>query len=198
MHKGIIILVKTSNKDEALEAVKEFLLAHKEDVWDWYQIGGRWHNILAPMCDEFFEKKNSILGKSDLYSIDLIEEKQNDLQKLWVDLGGKGYNPFFSQYNLSENGDYYDVLPLSECILKVKEWVQTVEDVKEKKAYEWLNKEDVNGEKYDDWWNYLKIATDLYQQAFCFNCNVFNIEACNYSIPEDVENYFAVMIDIHN
>ena len=49
MHKGVILLTKASDKEEALDSVREFLENYGDgDVWDWYQIGGRWSNTLAP------------------------------------------------------------------------------------------------------------------------------------------------------
>lgn len=49
MHKGVILLVKAESKENALEQVKDFMEPYGEGfVWDWYQIGGRWNNELAP------------------------------------------------------------------------------------------------------------------------------------------------------
>jgi len=48
MHKGIIILTQAEHRDEALTNVEVFLDMYKDQVWDWYAIGNRWHNALAP------------------------------------------------------------------------------------------------------------------------------------------------------
>lgn len=204
MHKGVILIVKAQDKDETISLAKEFLESYKDDVWDWYQIGGRWQNALAPKGKEFFEKTKSILEKKDGFiSQSEVDNKQSQLQKLWEELGMKGSNPYSDHYKLDENGNYYDVLPLSECLEIVKDWKQTQKDAKkeEKKAKEWLNKKDKNGKKYKDYRMYgycLKIAGHLYHQDFCFDCNVFNTEDYDYSIPKNVENYYAIMIDMHN
>ena len=68
MHKGVILLVKTLDKEEALNEVESFLEPYGEgDVWDWYRIGGRWNNTLAPKdkLDIFKEKCDTILVKEE-------------------------------------------------------------------------------------------------------------------------------------
>ena len=42
MHKGIILLVKAADRDDAEHNAREFLDEYENDVWDWFQIGGRW------------------------------------------------------------------------------------------------------------------------------------------------------------
>ena len=68
MHKGIILLVKTKNKEDVLSLVEQFLEPYGNgDVWDWYQIGGRWNNTLAPKdkLDNFRKKCDEILVKTE-------------------------------------------------------------------------------------------------------------------------------------
>ena len=49
MHKGVIILVEAEDRQDAMNKVEDFLEPYGDgDVWDWYSIGNRWHNTLAP------------------------------------------------------------------------------------------------------------------------------------------------------
>lgn len=202
MHKGIIFLIKTDSKAEAINTTEEFLEGYKNNVWDWYSIGGRWTGNLSLFYPDFIKKSKMILTTSQ----NEVNKKQPELQNLWESIGAKGPNPYANHYNLPDRGGEYDILPLSDCISKVKEWQQTIEDAKKKEAEakEWLaegGRKDEEGTPYDNYQMYgycLGIAANLFQQEFCFDCNIFNLETCNYSIPEDIENYYAVMIDIHN
>jgi len=47
MHKGVILIVKADDKDEAQTRAEEFLEQYGDgDVWDWYAFGGRWTGLL--------------------------------------------------------------------------------------------------------------------------------------------------------
>jgi len=211
MHKAVILLVKAGNKEQAIQAAKEFLDDYKDSVWDWYAIGGRWTGVLCPFYSEFVKQASEILECNHIHGFipqDEVDRKQPILINIWEKLGGRGPNPYSDHYKLPDDGGEYDVVPLSSCIDKVKERQQTIEHAHtvKKKADLWLakggNKNKV-GEPYDDWAMYgysLKNASDLYQQDFCFSCNVFNTKKYDYSIPEaeDIPNWFAVMVDMHN
>ena len=55
MHKGVILLTKASDRDEAVSQVESFLENYGDgDVWDWYVIGGRWSGTLNTKAKEFF------------------------------------------------------------------------------------------------------------------------------------------------
>ena len=60
MHKGVILLIAVESKDDALEEVEGFLERYGDgNVWDWYQIGGRWNNTFAPKeLKDKFDKKD--------------------------------------------------------------------------------------------------------------------------------------------
>lgn len=202
MHKGIMLIVKTDVKQDALNKVKEFLEEYKDDVWDWYQIGGRWQGELAPMFDEFIEKKKTILKTEEhgMISQRQVDDKQKELQELWESLGGEGDNPYSNHYDMPKDGGFYDVIPLSQCIKKVKEWQQKpekdgLEELKKAKKYIKPKNQE------DDWSMYgycLECAANIFSQKFSFETNVFNIETDDFSIPEKIEDYFVVMVDIHN
>ena len=55
MHKGVILLIKASQRDEAKDKVQEFMVHYGDgDIWDWYVIGGRWSGTLNSKSKEFF------------------------------------------------------------------------------------------------------------------------------------------------
>lgn len=201
MHKGVILIVKAGSKDKALEKTNDFLEESRGQTWDWYQIGGRWTQTLAPMINEFHNASKDVLEyKNGFLSQQEVDSKQEALQDLWEKLGGKGLNPYTNHYNLSEEGGYYDIVPLSSCIEKVREWQQ--DPVKDgfkvlEDAKRWLkprNKED----DYSMYGYCLNEASNLFRQIFSFDANVFNVDNYDFSIPKDLDDYFAVMVDMHN
>ncbi len=202
MHKGIMLIVKTDDKTTALAEVRRFLEDYKETVWDWYQIGGRWTQTFAPKNKEFMDWADKFLkakANKDFISSQSVKDNQRDLQKEWERLGMNGENPYTDHYHLPEGGNTYDIMPLKDCIGIVKKWQQTIEDIKkeEEEAKEWINGKRAK----DDYRMYgycLKGVGNLYHQDFCFDTNIFNIDADDYSIPEKIEDYSVVMIDIHN
>jgi len=203
MHKGVILIVEARASEDAISSARDFLEGYQDTVWDWYVVGGRWSCSLAPMSKEFFDKAKAILPqKQGGFSLQRdIDAKQEDFETLWRSLGGEGPNPYSNHYELPENGGPYDCMPLSECIGIVKEWQQIIPDVAQQeleKAKRWLIE---GGSDRDNWGMYgycLKKAGNLFQQDFCFDCNVFNIDGYDYSIPEETNGYYAVVVDMHN
>ena len=172
MHSMVILLVKSESKDIAkgqiLDVVDNFLEYYVDDVFDWYQIGGRWTGILSPYFKEFEKKSKNILKLNTFGNISCneVENKQEQLQEIWENLGGKGKNPYANHYELSIEGGIYDVMKLSDCIEIVKELQIHNKDIK--------------------------------TQEFCFECAVYNLETFDYLIPENIEDYYAVVVDLHN
>ena len=202
MHKGIMLIVKGDNRKDALSEAHGFLEEYKNNVWDWYAIGGRWTQTLNSKCEEFNKWANKYLrDKSGEKFISTQDSKDNQptLQAKWNELGLAGQNPYADHYKLPEGGGFYDVMPLKDCLNIVKGWQQTPENAKkrEEEAKEWLNGKRAK-DNYNMYGYCLEIAANLYRQDFCFDTNVFNIENGNYSIPEDVKGFFVVMVDIHN
>lgn len=215
MHKGIILLTKAENREEAISEIRSFLEPYGNDVvFDYYKIGGRFHNTLAPKnlewgtwADNFLweqekikvEKAGKAILRSTQISQNTVNENQEVLQKKWEELGMKGQNPA-TNHEISLNGDYYDVVPLSECLKTVNGWQQ--DPIKAGKqelaeAEKWLNGE--NGKDNYGMYGHLLIkAGNLFCQEFCSSCHVFNIEEHNYSVPSEVEGWWAIMIDIHH
>jgi hypothetical protein len=52
MHKPAILPTKAYNKEQALARTYNFMKEYENKIFDWYVIGGRWHNLLAPKINE--------------------------------------------------------------------------------------------------------------------------------------------------
>ena len=199
MHKAVIILTKAGDsKYEALEKVKTFLAGYQDDVWDWYAIGGRWNNNLAPKFEEWREKAHKeiltpIQGGGITHND--IKKNHGKLQKLWKDLGMAGEHPYCDNFKLPEDGNVYDVIPLKDCLHIVKDWVPNPAEVESK------HKEDL--ERWKDNPDMLDYIKKTYRQAkegeFSFEINLYNIETNEAdTIPKNLTHYWAVMVDMHN
>lgn len=205
MHKGIILLVETDDKEEALSLVNEFMPQYEGNVWDWWAVGGRWNNMLAPkdLKNQFIIKvDNEILIKEEgknYITQDMIDAKQNELQAAWKDLGLKGLNPYTNHYDLPDEGNVYDVMPLKDCIDHVKEYCGDLKkELQENydKLVEAHNNPEGNGTMAG---YYAGKYKDACYGNFCFESNVYNISTQEAEeVPEAIENFYAVMIDIHN
>ena len=204
MHKGVIILTQANSKEEALGNVENFLESYEGEVWDWYQIGGRWNNTLAPKdkLNLFNEQANLILVRNEQgwLSQQEIDDKQEQLQKIWEKCGLEGLNPYCDHYKLSSEGNTYDIVPLANCIDIVKEWCKDLEKEKEELWDKLLEaKEKANAGEYDSTGYYAELYKNAQYENFSFESNVFNAaEYIAEEVPEDIENYYAVMVDLHN
>ncbi len=199
MHKAVILLTKANDsKIEALENVRKFLRGYENDVWDWYAIGGRWNNHLAPE----FETWRKIAHEKILTPLkgggiahNNIKDKHADLQAAWRALGMAGQHPYCDHYHLPEDGNVYDVMPLKDCLSFVSSWVQDPKKVEEK-----LNHDK---EYWKDDPSMLEYLDGLYLSykdgEFSFESNVYNIDTGEAeSLPKNITNYWAVMVDMHN
>ncbi len=196
MHKGIVLLIKEKNRSAVEDKVKEFMEEYGEGrVWDWYVIGGRWARNLNPLTKPFFKDAQKLFDAKDGFiSTKAVENKKPELQALWEKMGGKDTNPYSTDQYYGEYGD--DILLLKDCLKIVEEWKKSAEDSipeEEKKAEKYKAEKDMGMYGY-----MLRCIGALYSQNFCFECNIFNTEDYDYSIPKDIENYHAVMIDMHN
>lgn len=83
MHSRIILLTEATEKDEALSNVNIFLEDYHNIVFDYYNIGGRWHNMLAPedKLDKFKKwvkkKYSSVFNKDGSYFINDLENEKD-------------------------------------------------------------------------------------------------------------------------
>lgn len=204
MHKGVILLTQASDRDEAISNVEEFLEQYGDgDVWDWYQIGGRWQNTLAPkdLKEKWYENIKTFLkeGEWGIMQSD-IDNNAEALQNSWETLGLLGSNPYSNHYNLGTKGNYYDAMLLSDCLPTVKDWVK---DVAKEKIELWEKLIEAKGKaergEYDMSGYYAGLYRDLDYGSFCFECNVFDTDNFeSETIPEEIEGWWAVMVDMHN
>lgn len=211
MHKRIVLLIQASNNEEAEDKAKDFLEPYGNgQVWDWYVIGGRWSGVLSEA--KFDRDKLKDLNKrfGDEHGWYTSAGKSEQVQQIayakmfeecFPDWRSKVPAPLNWRDEYREGGYSDDIMKLSECIEVVREFKQdpitagVEEETHAKKQYG--AKEGENPD-YGMYGYCLTKAGKLYQQEFCFDCNVFNIEQYDYSTPEDTEGWWAVMIDIHN
>ena len=200
MHKGIILLFKLEEGEDRSDVsykVKSFLEPYGNgNVWDWYVIGGRWTGTLDnydPTKDpknieecwvcNGTGKRNDKLGK---------EARAKDPSYTCNGCDGKGKSVKFT-FEEHEG----DIIPLSQCVDVVKEWVQDPEEEAQKMEAQYKERypkdDDLGMKGY-----YMTIQGNLLSENFCFDTNVFNVAEWDYSIPEDLKDWYAVMIDIHN
>lgn len=211
MHKCVLLLSKSSSKEEALEQVSEFMGNYQDKVFDWYSIGNRWNNILAPadLLEEFetwIKKEYAHVFSKSCYKIDDLENPKDRkiIQDKWKELGLKGQNPYYSAYGfkLDTTLDNYNCIPLKDCIDFVKSWCRDLT----KEASEYWDKmmeakaeETTINPKSTMSAYYAKRYAEAIYDDFCFESNVFNItENIGETIPDDIENYYVTVIDMHD
>ena len=177
MHKGAILLFKSSYEEDVRERVDEFMGHYQGSVWDWYSIGGRWSGTLSkydPGTDpENFETCQSCGGVG-------CSRCENGRRLKWP---------------TEWKGHPGDIFPLKDCIDVVKEWAEAIDDPDELVQ----KSEEYKLDSYDSMRAYyLHRASDILYQTFSFEANVFNTESYDFSIPDDVDGWVAVIVDMHN
>jgi hypothetical protein len=205
MHKGVMLLTKASDRDEAVSNVENFLEDYKNHVWDWYVIGGRWSGTLNAKATEFFKLAHAHLKKAypesgEFVSSKMVEEQSEVLQSIWSEeLGASGLNPY-KRDSYSNEGSDDDVLPLNECIDAINEWTKDM-DAEAEKMWEKMLEAKASGEKHDMSAYYAKRYAECKYDEFCFESNVYDIDEYTNDPKDALENadqYFAVMVDMHN
>lgn len=216
MHKGVILLLKATDREDAISQVDSFMVEYQDQVWDWWVYGGRWNGTLAPveqskLWKTFAENLLNTGGRGFISQAD-VDNHQAELQGEWERLGLEGQNPYCNHYDLPKTGGNYDIVPLVDCIQTVKEWWQDPYEAgqkEEEEAKKWRLRKRDGGKLRDDMtdeqikkdtmYGYiLGCAAKLYHQDFSFECNVYNIEENDFSIPEELSGWYAVMIDMHD
>jgi hypothetical protein len=212
MHKGVILLTNATDREDAVSNVYSFMEGYKDQVYDWYVIGGRWSGTLNINTKLFFEKANEILNetypndklvKEGLYTSQMMEENKATFQKIWEDMGEMTVNPHCrNQYSDTAYPD--DVLPLSQCIDIVKEWTK---DMNEKADEYWekmvKERESEVGENKRSTMSayYAGIYKNCKYDDFSDESNVFDTDSLTNNPEKALKNpdsYYAVMIDMHN
>jgi hypothetical protein len=180
-------------------------------VWDWFAIGNRWHNTLAPIdkVKSFTQEVQELYPQlKGSYSINSVENSKDRaiIQELWQAHGLRDKNPYYSAYgfDVEESEDDYNVVPLSECLETVKSWVKDLEDTANKawnRMIEEHNKEIDRGAGFGMSAYYAKAYYNAKNGNFCFDSNVFNISDHEAEVMPDkseINAYWAVIVDMHN
>lgn len=211
MHKGMILLTKAQNEDDARNNVENFLEQYGDgNVWDWYVIGGRWSGTLNAAHNQFKELAMAHLAQaypdtdlSRFITENMISEQADALNSIWQEtLGQPTPNPFVRSSYL-EDGFDDDILPLSECVGVVLKWNKDMgafaEEMFEKMLQE--REKEKEGKSYPMSGYYARLYSDAKSDNFCFDTNVY--DTVNYTnnpsrALEEAEGWFAVMVDLHN
>jgi hypothetical protein len=205
MHKGVILLTKASDKDEAIENANTFLEGYGDgDVWDWYVIGGRWSGTLNPKSSKFFLKaeahfKKMYPDKGEFLSTKMVQEQTQALELIWEEIGGEGLNPY-ARSSYDRDGDEDDALPLSNCLRVVTEWTKDMNAEAETFWTKMLEAKKPDSE-HDMSAYYANRYAECKYDEFCFESNVYDIDEQTNNPSTALENadqYFAVMVDMHN
>ena len=190
MHFGIILLVEAEEKDTAREMVEEFL--EENPKGDWWVIGGRWSGELNPLDQAFrAEATKSIPHEEYGNSTETLEKSRPLLQAKWEEMGGSDVNPL-NRDHYKDSGYDDDVIPLSEAISVVQGWWKNPIDEAAKHEEAARTEENTHMRGF-----HLRIAGSLLSELFCLDASVCNITTGDYSIPDDLAGWFAVMMDIH-
>lgn len=207
MHKGVILLMKAEDRIEAQDKANSFMNSNwygDGNVWDRYEIGGRWTSTLAPSREMFDKKMKELVPITDEifgYDMKTIEDNRPLAQKTWEELWMKWPSPWEDHYNLHNDWWKYDIVLLKDCIDVVKEWVWDLE----KEAQEYRDKM-IEYKKLEDekkiWTmsaHYAWLYRDAKYSNFSFDSNVYDVSNCEAEkLPDDIEWYRAVMVDMHN
>ncbi len=208
MHKGIILLTQAESREEALNKVNTFLEGYQHIEWDWYTIGGRWHNTLAPSDklqefeDWIREAYKHVFGERGYRVNDLENEHDRKIiQEKWEEIGLTGKNTYYSAYGfeVADDVNNYNVIPLKDCITTVQSWLRNLNEEKEKVWKQILKaRRQAKTGKYDMSHYYAGTYSKIYD--FSFDSNVYDIdEEIGEKLPEDFnDNWWAVMVDLHN
>lgn len=211
MHKGVIILTEAQDKWEAESNVESFLEPYGDGrVWDYYVIGGGWHNALAPakLVKEFDkwvkEEYKDVFNENGMYNVsDLENDKVREhIQNKWESLGLRGKNIYYSAYgfDVTDTDADYNIVPLKDCLDIVKDWSKDLKVEKTKLWNELLEaKEKADNGKWDMTAYLAGQYKDVCYGNFCFDSNVFNATTYDAEqIPSNINDYYAVMVDMHN
>lgn len=194
MHKGVILIVKAENRIEANEAAESFLEQYGEgDVWDWQVIGGRWTGLL----DGYDPQKDPKNYATCKYCGGTGDRKDLAPPSWKKECGGcNACHGTGKALNFSYAPHKNDIMPLAKCIEAVKEYAEGV-DKEEQEYSERIKEYATKGDRMMQGYC-LKRQGELIAQDFCFDCNVYNVEKEDYSIPTDPEGFWAVVVDMHN
>lgn len=198
MHKGVIILVKATSRNEAKDNAQEFLAGYENDVWDWYQIGGRWCGTLTgydPRKDPANLKTCDLCNgtgmRNDQLGLDL--RKQDPTYKC-NGCSGKGKEVVWPT-NFEGRND--DIMRCSDKHVQkvVRKWAKNWEAEQLKECEE--NEKQYAADKFMRGYT-LKKKGAILDDDFTFDSNVYDTTNQTNKLPKSFKGLWAVMVDLHN
>jgi len=190
MHKGVILLVKEKNREDAKTSIQEFMSNKQENTIDWWEIGGRWMGLL----DDYkpYKDDSQFITCSLCNGTGLSNENDKKNTNLCTNCNGLGKK---LPYTLTEHKN--DIMLLKDCIEKVKGYGMSMEDKAELYWEKMLNakkrrdKKDTLSAYYAGKYNICRYDT------FGTESDVYDIEKTVHKIPDDITDYWAGIIDFH-
>jgi hypothetical protein len=137
--------------------------------------------------------------KGEFLSTKMVQEQTQALELIWEEIGGEGSNPY-ARSSYDRDGDDDDALPLSNCLRVVTEWTKDMNAEAETFWGKMLESKKPESE-HDMSAYYANRYAECKYDEFCFESNVYDIDeqTNNPSTAlENVDQYFAVMVDMHN
>jgi len=205
MHKGIILLTKAEDRDEAASNANGFLeeVVGEDKNFNWGVIGGRWTGELNVFSREFYEKLQEEEKKDEWEK--LTKEEQTAFREaLWVKLREKAgiKNCFPNPFDRIDTLCPDDIQPAKEVESVIKSFGDG--RTNKQKAEELLNTllKEVKAEKADPQKNklsayYAQKYAKTYYDYFSEETDVYDIDDGTSEIPSDLTDYYAVMVDLH-
>lgn len=179
MHKGIILITPASNVKDAEERVKVFMEDYCEDnenainpVWDWLEVGGRWKGLLNGKNSAPIKECKAVIKDWRKSTEEYVKEYEADITE-WEE--NEKIKP--GRYDMR---DYY------------KNQIKVIKtDVLTRDSNVYLIKTEVN-----------IIDKELFPNGFTDNKGTHNITdsllESLISSKEILDDYYAVMVDIHH
>ena len=202
MHSRVIILTKSKSKEEAEDNARDFLDGYTPHEIDWYVIGGRWSGLLNKEYNDFRKRAvKDLEAKAEdenlATSIKNIEDNEEMLQEIWEEEFGKSnLNPLNRDtYN---NGYDDDVMKAENCKERIKEIAVDRKEMAEqawKKGLEEKEKEENGKAAFPE--VYMEDFANWRNDMFSFDSRTYDIDLWTNDLPEDLSDYYAVVVDMH-
>lgn len=202
MHSRVIILTKSKSKEEAEVNARDFLDGYTPHEIDWYVIGGRWSGLLNKEYNDFRKRAvKDLEAKAEdenlATSMKNIEDNEEMLQEIWEEEFGKSnLNPL--NRDTYSNGYDDDVMKAENCKERIKEIAVDRKEMAEqawKKGLEEKEKEENGKAAFPE--VYMKDFANWRNDIFSFDSRTYDIDLWTNDLPEDLSDYYAVVVDMH-